>query len=161
MSKKEEVAIPREDELLKLDNQLCFALYSSSRGITRLYRPLLSEFGMTYPQYLAMLVLWEREPLTVRELGERLFLDSGTLTPLLKRMEKKGFLTRERSQGDERQVLIGLTDKGRKLRDKALAIPLKIANQVNISQSEFISLLTSLKKLMREIDMGGSNNSSM
>jgi len=159
VSKKEDVAIPREDELLRLDNQLCFALYSSSRGITRLYRPLLLEFGITYPQYLAMLVLWEREPLTVKELGERLFLDSGTLTPLLKRMEKQGLLTRERSQGDERQVLISLTDEGRKLKDKALAIPLKIANQVNISQSEFISLLTSLKKLMKKIDMGGSNNS--
>jgi len=159
VSKKEDVAIPSEDELLRLDNQLCFALYSSSRGITRLYRPLLLEFGITYPQYLAMLVLWEKEPLTVKELGERLFLDSGTLTPLLKRMEKQGLLTRERSQGDERQVLIGLTDEGRKLKDKALAIPLKIANQVNISQSEFISLLTSLKKLMKKIDMGGSNNS--
>jgi len=159
VSKKEEVAIPRGEELLKLDNQLCFALYSSSRGITRLYRPLLSEFGMTYPQYLAMLVLWEKEPLTVKELGERLFLDSGTLTPLLKRMEKQGLLTRERSQGDERQVLISLTDKGRKLKDKALAIPLRIADQINISQSEFTSLLTSLKKLMKKIDMGGSNNS--
>jgi len=161
VSKKEDVAIPREDELLRLDNQLCFALYSSSRGITRLYRPLLLEFGITYPQYLAMLVLWEKEPLTVKELGERLFLDSGTLTPLLKRMEKQGLLTRERSQGDERQVLISLTDEGRNLKDKALAIPLKIADQVNISQSEFISLLTSLKKLMRKIDMGGSNNSSI
>jgi len=161
VSKKEEVAIPRGEELLKLDNQLCFALYSSSRGITRLYRPLLSEFGITYPQYLAMLVLWEKEPLTVKELGERLFLDSGTLTPLLKRMEKQGLLKRARSQGDERQVLISLTDKGRKLKDKALAIPLRIADQVNISQSEFISLLTSLKKLMRKIDMGGSNNSSI
>ncbi len=76
MSEKEEVAIPGGEELLKLDNQLCFALYSSSRGITRLYRPVLSEFGMTYPQYLAMLVLWEKEPLTVKELGQRLFLDS-------------------------------------------------------------------------------------
>ncbi|MFA6656775.1 MAG: MarR family transcriptional regulator [Mesotoga sp.] len=159
MSKKEEAAIPRGEELLKLDNQLCFALYSSSRGVTRLYRPLLSEFGITYPQYLAMLVLWEKEPLTVKELGERLFLDSGTLTPLLKRMEKQGLLKRERSQGDERQVLINLTEEGRKLKDKALAIPLKVADQVNISQSEFISLLTSLKKLMRKIDMGGSNNS--
>ncbi|CCU83700.1 MULTISPECIES: MarR family transcriptional regulator [Mesotoga] len=159
MSKKEEAAIPRGEELLKLDNQLCFALYSSSRGVTRLYRPLLSEFGITYPQYLAMLVLWEKEPLTVKELGERLFLDSGTLTPLLKRMEKQGLLKRERSQGDERQVLINLTEEGRKLKDKALAIPLKVADQVNISQSEFISLLTSLKKLMKKIDMGGSNNS--
>ncbi|WP_292597783.1 MarR family winged helix-turn-helix transcriptional regulator [Mesotoga sp. UBA6090] len=159
MSEKVGVAIPRGEELLKLDNQLCFALYSSSRGVTRLYRPLLSEFGITYPQYLAMLVLWEKEPLTVKELGERLFLDSGTLTPLLKRMEKQGLLTRERSQGDERQVLINLTEKGKRLKDKALAIPLKIADQVNISQSEFTSLLTSLKKLMKQINMGGSNNS--
>jgi len=159
VSEKVGVAIPRGEELLKLDNQLCFALYSSSRGVTRLYRPLLSEFGITYPQYLAMLVLWEKEPLTVKELGERLFLDSGTLTPLLKRMEKQGLLTRERSQGDERQVLINLTEKGKRLKDKALAIPLKIADQVNISQSEFTSLLTSLKKLMKQINMGGSNNS--
>lgn len=160
MTKKEEVAIPREDELLRLDNQLCFALYSSSRGITRLYRPVLSKLGLTYPQYLVMLVLWEREPLTVKDLGEKLFLDSGTLTPLLKRMERQSLLTRERSQGDERQVLIRLTEKGKGLKDKAIDIPMKIAEQVNISQREYISLMSSLKKLLKKIDMSESNGSS-
>ncbi|WP_292589805.1 MULTISPECIES: MarR family winged helix-turn-helix transcriptional regulator [unclassified Mesotoga] len=160
MTKKEEVAIPREDELLRLDNQLCFALYSSSRGITRLYRPVLSKLGLTYPQYLVMLVLWEREPLTVKDLGEKLFLDSGTLTPLLKRMERQSLLTRERSQGDERQVLISLTEKGKGLKDKAIDIPMKIAEQVNISQREYISLMSSLKKLLKKIDMSESNGSS-
>jgi len=160
VTKKEEVAIPIEDELLRLDNQLCFALYSSSRGITRLYRPVLSKFGLTYPQYLVMLVLWEREPLTVKDLGEKLFLDSGTLTPLLKRMERQSLLTRERSQGDERQVLISLTEKGKGLKDKAIDIPMKIAEQVNISQREYISLMSSLKKLLKKIDMSESNGSS-
>jgi DNA-binding MarR family transcriptional regulator len=160
VTKKEEVAIPREDELLRLDNQLCFALYSSSRGITRLYRPVLSKLGLTYPQYLVMLVLWEREPLTVKDLGEKLFLDSGTLTPLLKRMERQSLLTRERSQGDERQVLISLTEKGKGLKDKAIDIPMKIAEQVNISQREYISLMSSLKKLLKKIDMSESNGSS-
>jgi DNA-binding MarR family transcriptional regulator len=92
-----------------------------------------------------MLVLWEREPLTVKDLGEKLFLDSGTLTPLLKRMERQSLLTRERSQGDERQVLISLTEKGKGLKDKAIDIPMKIAEQVNISQREYISLMSSLK----------------
>jgi len=157
---KNNSSVPSGEELLKLDNQLCFALYSSSRGITRLYRPVLSEFGITYPQYLVMLVLWEKEPLTVKELGERLFLDSGTLTPLLKRMEKLGLLTRERSQGDERHVNIGLTNKGKEMREKALSIPLRIANQVNISEAEFASLMASLKKLMKKIDMDDSKASS-
>lgn len=157
---KNNSSVPSGEELLKLDNQLCFALYSSSRGITRLYRPVLSEFGITYPQYLVMLVLWEKEPLTVKELGERLFLDSGTLTPLLKRMEKLGLLKRERSQGDERHVNIGLTNKGKEMREKALSIPLRIANQVNISEAEFASLMASLKKLMKKIDMDDSKASS-
>lgn len=157
---KNNSSVPNGEELLKLDNQLCFALYSSSRGITRLYRPVLSEFGITYPQYLVMLVLWEKEPLTVKELGERLFLDSGTLTPLLKRMEKLGLLTRERSQGDERHVNIGLTNKGKEMREKALSIPLRIANQVNISEAEFASLMASLRKLMKKIDMDDSKASS-
>lgn len=157
---KNNSSVPSGEELLKLDNQLCFALYSSSRGITRLYRPVLSEFGITYPQYLVMLVLWEKEPLTVKELGERLFLDSGTLTPLLKRMEKLGLLTRERSQGDERHVIIGLTNKGKEMREKALSIPLRIANQVNISEAEFASLMASLRKLMKKIDMDDSKASS-
>src|SRR5436190_16074857 len=102
------------DELLHLDNQLCFSLYSASLAMTKLYKPLLDEIGLTYPQYLAMLVLWERDGLMVSELGERLYLDSGTLTPLLKRLEAAGLIARIRAVEDERRVHITLTAAGRK-----------------------------------------------
>lgn len=104
------------DDTLKLDHQLCFALYAASNAMTRLYRDRLEPLGLTYPQYLAMLVLWEQDGLTVKALGERLHLDSGTLTPMLKRMAQAGLLTRQRSEEDERQVAISLTPKGRELR---------------------------------------------
>ena len=104
------------DQALLLDNQLCFALYSASLAMTKLYKPLLDELGLTYPQYLAMLVLWERDGLTVSELGERLSLDSGTLTPLLKRLEAAGLIARIRAVEDERRVHITLTAAGRKLK---------------------------------------------
>lgn len=108
---------------LLLDNLLCFALYSANLAMHKLYRQLLSELGLTYPQYLAMLVLWERDDLTVSELGQRLFLDSATLTPLLKRLEVMGLIARTRSKDDERQVLITLTPAGRELKAKATSIP--------------------------------------
>jgi DNA-binding MarR family transcriptional regulator len=111
------------DAMLQLDNQLCFALYSTSLAMTKLYKPLLEELGLTYPQYLAMLVLWEQDGLTVSELGERLYLDSGTLTPLLKRMETAGLVSRMRAVQDERRVHITLTAEGRKLKAKAAKIP--------------------------------------
>ncbi|TMH29511.1 MAG: MarR family transcriptional regulator, partial [Betaproteobacteria bacterium] len=117
----------RSDAWLQLDNQLCFALYSSSLAMTKLYKPLLDPLGLTYPQYLALLVLWERDALTVSELGERLFLDSGTLTPLLKRMEAAGWLQRERAADDERRVIVSLTAQGRALRDSARAVPKQLA----------------------------------
>jgi DNA-binding MarR family transcriptional regulator len=104
------------DAMLQLDNQLCFALYSTSLAMTKLYKPMLEEMGLTYPQYLAMLVLWEQDGLTVSELGERLYLDSGTLTPLLKRMETAGLVSRLRAVQDERRVHITLTAEGRKLK---------------------------------------------
>ena len=113
---------PSPPELL-LDNQLCFALYSASLAMTKLYKPLLDALGLTYPQYLVMLALWERDGLTVSELGERLFLDSGTLTPLLKRLEAAGLLVRLRDVQDERRVRITLTGQGRALRDGAQPIP--------------------------------------
>lgn len=109
--------------LQRLDNQLCFALYSANLAMNKVYRRLLSELELTYPQYLAMLVLWERDGLTVSELGERLYLDSATLTPLLKRLEASGLVTRTRSAEDERQVLVGLTREGRALQRKARAVP--------------------------------------
>lgn len=111
------------DQALRLDNQLCFALYSASLAMTKLYKPLLDELGLTYPQYLALLVLWEQDGVTVSELGERLYLDSGTLTPLLKRMEAAGLLTRLRDATDERRVLIRLTAAGRKLKTRAARLP--------------------------------------
>jgi len=108
---------------LRLDRQLCFALYSASNLTTRLYRPLLEPLGITYPQYLAMMALWERAPRSVGELGQALGLDSGTLTPLLKRLAAGGFVTRTRDVEDERRVLIHLTDEGRQLRERASSIP--------------------------------------
>ena len=103
---------PAADQLLRLDNQICFAVYSAAHAFNRVYKPLLDRLGLTYPQYLVMLVLWERDGVPVKEIGERLFLDSGTLTPLLKRLEQAGLIKRTRSTEDERQVLIGLTVAG-------------------------------------------------
>ena len=108
---------------LMLDNQLCFALYSTSLAMTKLYKPLLDALELTYPQYLVMLVLWERDGLSVSALGERLYLDSGTLTPLLKRMETAGWLARQRSPEDERRVEVRLTAAGRTLKTRAASIP--------------------------------------
>ena len=111
------------DQSLRLDNQLCFALYSASLAMTKLYKPLLDGLGLTYPQYLVMLVLWEGDGLMVSELGQRLSLDSGTLTPLLKRLEANGLLTRVRDAADERRVRVHLTAAGRRLKARALAVP--------------------------------------
>ena len=139
-----------EDPLL-LDNQLCFALYSSSLLMTKLYKPLLDEIGLTYPQYLAMLALWEEDGVTVSALGARLYLDSGTLTPLLKRLEKAGFLTRERNEEDERQVLIRLTAEGRALKRRATSVPRKIVEATGLGVPEIINLRKRLKKLRSEL----------
>src|ERR1700755_2779116 len=111
------------DQPLKLDNQICFAIYSAAHAFNRIYKPLLDGLGLTYPQYLVMLVLWERDDVPLKDIGDRLFLDSGTLTPLLKRMEAADLIKRTRSTADERQVLIALTPKGHALRDKARAVP--------------------------------------
>jgi len=111
------------ERALGLDNQLCFALYSASLAMTKVYKPLLEALGLTYPQYLVMLVLWEHDTLTVSELGEHLFLDSGTLTPLLKRMEIAGLVQRSRSPDDERRVLVAPTAAGRKLKVRAAKVP--------------------------------------
>jgi len=110
-------------ELLKLDNQLCFSIYAASRAITRAYRPLLDPLGLTYPQYLVLLILWEKDGLSVNEIGHRLYLDSGTLTPLLKRMEQGRFIERRRATEDERKVEIWLGPKGHDLRGNAIRIP--------------------------------------
>jgi DNA-binding MarR family transcriptional regulator len=108
---------------LMLDNQICFAVYSTAHAFNRIYKPLLDKLGLTYPQYLVMLALWERDDVPVKDIGERLFLDSGTLTPLLKRLEAAGLVKRTRSTEDERQVLIALTPQGHALKEKARAVP--------------------------------------
>jgi DNA-binding MarR family transcriptional regulator len=133
--------------LLRLDNQLCFALYSASLAMTKLYKPLLHRLGLTYPQYLVMLVLWETNELSVGELGERLYLDSGTLTPLLKRLESAGLITRERDSADERRVIVALTADGRKLRDKAAGVPQRVAAATQCSLSEIADLRNRLQQM--------------
>ena len=138
---------PTADQMLHLDNQLCFALYSASLAMTKLYKPLLDELGITYPQYLAMLALWERDGQTVSGLGERLSLDSGTLTPLLKRLEAQGQIARLRDVQDERRVRITLTAEGRALRDQAEAIPQCVLQSSQCSIAELTALTTELKQL--------------
>ena len=115
-----------QDDPLRLDRQLCFAVYAASHAFTRLYKPRLEALGLTYPQYLVLLALWGEENQTVKSLGQKLFLDSGTLTPLLKRLEAAGHVTRRRDSTDERQVRIGLTEQGRILREKAKSVPLAL-----------------------------------
>lgn len=126
MSQKKSAPSDAPIEVLRLDNQLCFALYGAANRMTRLYRPLLDALGLTYPQYLAMLVLWEASPRTVGALGDALDLDSSTLTPLLKRLEAGGLVERARDPEDERRVIVALTDKGRALREQAVSIPEKL-----------------------------------
>jgi len=139
------------DDWLQLDRQLCFALYSASLATTRLYKPLLEPLGLTYPQYLVLMVLWQRDGMSVGELGERLFLDSGTLTPLLKRMEAAGWLVRERAADDERRVLVSLSPEGRALRRRALPVPQRIAAASGCSSDELASLTAQLQRLRDQI----------
>jgi len=139
------------DAALLLDNQLCFALYSTSLAMTKLYKPLLEELGLTYPQYLVMLVLWERDGLMVSELGERLFLDSGTLTPLLKRLEAAGLIARIRAVEDERRVHITLTAAGRKLKAQARKIPACVRSASQCSIAEMIQLKRQLRGLRDQL----------
>lgn len=142
------------DSLLRLDQQLCFALYSASLAMTKVYRPLLDELELTYPQYLVMLALWERDGASVGEIGEQLTLDSGTLTPLLKRLETAGWLQRQRSQGDERRVEVHLTDAGRALKEQARSLPTRIAATTGCSLDELRSLTQRLQDLRRSLQSG-------
>ncbi|MBJ7332119.1 MAG: MarR family transcriptional regulator [Solirubrobacteraceae bacterium] len=128
------------DDPLALDRQVCFALYAASRALTTAYRPLLEPLGLTYPQYLVMLVLWEESPRAVGEIGADLHLDSGTLSPLIKRLEANGLVRRHRSQDDERRVLVALTDEGRALRDRAFDIPQRLVAATG-SDAEAVALV--------------------
>ncbi|MDZ7836149.1 MAG: MarR family transcriptional regulator [Alkalibacterium sp.] len=138
-------------DILKLSNQLCFPLYAATRQITKLYRPMLEKLGVTYPQYLVLLVLFEEESVTVKELGERLYLDSGTLTPMLKRMEEHGLVKRQRSTQDERVVEVTLTEKGRGIEKQAEEIPKKFSKEVLLEQDEFDELKRLLTKILDQV----------
>ncbi|MEJ6004367.1 MarR family transcriptional regulator [Paucibacter sp. AS339] len=140
------------DQVLRLDNQLCFALYASSLAMTKAYKPLLEPLGLTYPQYLVMLVLWETDGLNVASLGQRLSLNSGTLTPLLKRLESTGLIRRQRAQDDERRVDIFLTAEGQALKRSARAIPTRLACASACSFEELAELTSRLQRLRRELD---------
>lgn len=144
-------ALPASADWLRLDQQLCFALYSSSLAMTKLYKPLLEPLGLTYPQYLAMLVLWEQDGISVSTLGQRLSLDSGTLTPLLKRMESAGLIVRRRASEDERRVDIYLTETGRLLKEQALSIPSQLACAAACSLEELSSLTRRLHELRQQL----------
>ena len=137
-----------DSEMLKLDRQLCFPLYAASREVIKRYYPLLEDLDLTYTQYVAMMVLWEEKEISVRDLGHRLFLDSGTLTPLLKSMEKKGLLTRHRSQKDERVVVVRITETGETLRDKAASVPEKMVACIPLEPQEAMELYRLLHKLL-------------
>lgn len=136
---------------LALDHQLCFALYAASLAMTKLYKPLLDPLGLTYPQYLVMLVLWEGDGLTVGQVGERLALDSGTLTPLLKRLEAAALLQRQRDASDERRVLLQLTPAGRALKRRAAAVPVVIAEASGCALGEIGELTARLQVLRQQI----------
>ena len=142
---------PNAQALQRLDNQLCFALYSSSLVMTKMYKPVLAKLGLTYPQYLVMLVLWESDRITVGELGERLFLDSGTLTPLLKRIEAAGLLTRTRAVDDERRVIVALSAAGRALRRRAEQVPLEVACATGCQLDEIATLTAQLQALRANV----------
>ncbi|MGO1070543.1 MarR family winged helix-turn-helix transcriptional regulator [Lysobacter sp. CA199] len=148
MNKPPATAKPPHASLL-LDDQLCFALYSTGLALNKVYRKLLSKLGLTYPQYLAMMVLWERDGITVSEIGERLFLDSATLTPLLKRLEVAGLLTRTRAASDERQVIIELSKSGRALKAKAQSVPTGVSCAVEGCSLEQLTLLKTQLETLR------------
>lgn len=139
-------------EHLKIDNQLCFSLYAASKAVIKTYKPLLDKLGITYTQYITLLVLWEQDNITVKELGEKLYLDSGTLTPLLKRLEAMGILERTRDTEDERNVFVKLTEKGIKMRDDAFEIPAKVFCSTNLSLEDACDLRERLKLLLKNLE---------
>ncbi len=138
-------------DALKLKNQICFPLYACSKEIIRRYTPLLEPLGLTYTQYIAMMVFWEHKSLSVSELGERLYLDSGTLTPLLKKMERSGWIVRERSREDERRVVATITEAGELLKEKAKHIPLQMMECTDMDNNDAMQLYSLLYKFLNSI----------
>ncbi|MDX1816803.1 MAG: MarR family transcriptional regulator [Marinobacter sp.] len=149
-------------EILKLDNQICFALYAANRAVTARYRPILDELGVTYPQYLVMLVLWEHarqgQVTHVSDLGRRLRLDSGTLTPLLKRLSERGLLSRSRDPGDERSVIISLTDAGLALENKAREVPARLLCDLNLPPERLGALRDELRAVLEMLEASSAPN---
>ena len=147
-----EIGVADKGDLLKLDSMLCFAVYAAGHAFNRFYKPRLDALGLTYPQYLVFLVLWEGDDLTVKALGERLLLDSGTITPLLKRLEARGLVVRRRDAEDERQVRVLLTDAGRALREQALSIPLAVGTASGLGGEGADALRRELVSLRERLD---------
>ena len=142
----------REEEKLRLDNQVCFPLYSAANAVIRAYRPLLDDLDLTYSQYLVMMVLWEQNGVSVKDVGHRLHLDSGTLTPLLKRLEVKGYVERARSTQDERVRVLNLTEQGRELKLRAQQVPNAIKCKVDIELDEMLELKRLCEKILTKLD---------
>ncbi len=143
-----------EYEQLKLSNQVCFPIYAASRLITRAYQPLLEKLGLTYPQYLVLMILWEKDNVSVNEITNKLILNTNTVTPLLKRMEKQELITRQRSEADERKIIVSLTEKGHKLRDAAAEIPERLVEKLDVGElgiEEIIDLRDKLNRLIESI----------
>ncbi|MBQ7945877.1 MAG: MarR family transcriptional regulator [Bacteroidales bacterium] len=140
-------------EQLKLSNQLCFPLYACAKEIVRAYTPLLEPLGLTYTQYIAMMVMWEHKSITVKEMGQLLYLDSGTLTPMLKKMEKAGWLKRRRCSEDERLVILSITEAGERLQEQAAEVPLKMQSCVKLSSEDAMQLYCLLHELMNTLNM--------
>jgi len=137
-----------EFDCLKLENQLCFPLYVCSKEIIKKYKPVLDKFDLTYTQYIVMMVLWEKEKINVKELGNILYLDSGTLTPLLKKLEQKEYIQRNRSKADERNLIISISEKGKKLKNKMKIVPSEIGKCINLNEDEMVVLYKLLYKIL-------------
>lgn len=135
-------------DVLKLENQLCFPLYACSKEVVRKYKPFLDELDLTYTQYITMMVLWEKKEINVKSLGKCLFLDSGTLTPVLKKLEAKGYISRKRSEEDERNLIVSITEEGEILKERALEIPHKVGKCVNLSSEDAMALKKLMDKLL-------------
>ncbi|MBR3972347.1 MAG: MarR family transcriptional regulator [Oscillospiraceae bacterium] len=140
-------------DALKLENQLCFPLYACSREVIKLYKPFLDQIDLTYTQYITMMVLWEEKAINVKTLGQILYLDSGTLTPLLKKLESKGLVTRQRSTADERNLIVSVTEEGEALKEQALSIPREMAKCVVLNAEESLTLYRLLYKLLENVEV--------
>lgn len=142
-----------KEELLKIENQLCFKIYSVSRGITRAYRPILDKLSLTYPQYLVMLFLWENGDSKMKDISKTLFLDSGTLTPVIKNLEKTGYIKKERDKNDERDLMVLLTESGKKLKEDAYEIPEKILCKTSLTFDKYTLLKKEFDELLNKLEL--------